>query len=336
MTKTTFWIVLGTGVSLVVCCFCLGGSFVVEVPAHLLLGWAIYPFRVVGETSPDWPAVGVTVVSLTSFTLGLHAFCRWFYATRNSQQPWAWRWTFGLVGIVLLAFLAGIAAIGITHQATWLATNKEPLVRSGFAIHSDRSHSSNNMRQIGTAVHNYHGVHTHLPLGGTYDAQGRGMHGWQTILLPYMEQQPLYNSIDLKQPWNAPANARAMSVEVMAYQHPSIDLRHADGFGLSHYAGNVHVLGPALMKFGDIADGTSQTILAGEVSSNFKPWGHPATWRDPALGLHKSPDGFGGPTPNVTQFLMADASVRKMRNDANPAVLKAFATPNGGEKDAWD
>ncbi len=327
-TRIELLVVITIVLLLCVCCLPDAG----EEFYAILFGWTKYPLRLGDTRVIDWPNTFLCLACLAGLTVGVHLFGRWFAAQRSAPTDWPWSRTLKLVGFQMLMFVAGIMAIGVTHEVYWLATSEQPLRERA----ADRTVSGNNLRQIGTGVHTYHGIHTHLPLGGNYDAQGRGMHGWQTILLPYMEQQPLYNSIDLKQPWNAPANARAMSVEVMAYQHPSIDLRHADGFGLSHYAGNVHVLGPALMKFGDIADGTSQTILAGEVSSNFKPWGHPATWRDPALGLHKSPDGFGGPTPNVTQFLMADASVRKMRNDANPAVLKAFATPNGGEKDAWD
>lgn len=337
MRKTTLWTVLGVGAGLMVCCWCIGGAaWIVETPVYLLFGWVLYPFHSMGEASIDWSNLAISLIALTFLTLGVHAFARWFHASGKPVRSWQWRWTFGLVGILLFAFVAGIAAIGITHQATWLVTNKEPLIEGGLRIAAAKATSGNNMRQIGTGVHNYHGVHNHVPLGGTYDAQGRGMHGWQTMLLPYMEQQPLYNRIDLKQPWNAPGNVEWMMLKVPVYLHPSIDQQEADGFAVSHYAGNVHVLGPTLMKFNDITDGTSQTILAGEVSTNFKPWGHPANWRDPALGLHKSPDGFGGPSQNVTQFLLVDASVRSMRNDANPAVLKAFATPNGGEKERWD
>ena len=35
--------------------------------------------------------------------------------------------------------------------------------------------------------------------------------------------------------------------------------------------------------------------MAGEVAGDFKPWGDPTNWRDPALGINRSPEGFGGP-----------------------------------------
>ena len=57
----------------------------------------------------------------------------------------------------------------------------------------------------------------------------------------------------------------------------------------------------------------------------------PANWRDPALGLHTSPDSFGGPHRKVSLILMCDGTVRSVRHDVSIEVMKAIATPNGGE-----
>ena len=86
-------------------------------------------------------------------------------------------------------------------------------------------------------------------------------------------------------------------------------------------------------KKNDITDGLSNTLLAGEAAGNFKPWGYPANARDPALGINKTPDGFGGPwiSKKGANFMFADASIRFFTDDIDPAVLKALSTPNGGE-----
>jgi prepilin-type processing-associated H-X9-DG protein len=110
-------------------------------------------------------------------------------------------------------------------------------------------------------------------------------------------------------------------------------LRDANGYGLSHYAANSHVLGPnTALRVGDITDGTSTTLLIGEVNTEFKPWGHPVNWRDPALGIQRSPRGFGGVAGSGgANFVMVDGSVRFISERVSPAVLRALATPNGGE-----
>src|SRR5262249_6999261 len=116
-------------------------------------------------------------------------------------------------------------------------------------------------------------------------------------------------------------------------QMRSAPLIDADGFGLSHYAANSRVMGPGKgMKVSDITDGAANTILIGEVNANFRPWGHPVNWRDPAKGINKSPDGFGGPrSSGGGLFAMADGSVRFIGEGVNSSVLRALATPNGGE-----
>lgn len=95
----------------------------------VLIGFALYPARLAGEQAIDWPSTFLCAACLVGLTLGVHYFGQWFAAHRGAA--WPWRRTVQFVGIVLLLFVAGIAAIGITHQATWLATSEEKLTRRG-------------------------------------------------------------------------------------------------------------------------------------------------------------------------------------------------------------
>ncbi len=82
------------------------------------------------------------------------------------------------------------------------------------------------------------------------------------------------------------------------------------------------------MRREDVTDGLSSTILIGEVAANFKPWGDPVNWRDPALGLGASPDRFGGvPGERGAQFVFMDGSVHFLSEDIDPQVLRARARP---------
>src|SRR6185437_14049928 len=142
--------------------------------------------------------------------------------------------------------------------------------------------------------------------------------------------------IDFTLPWDHPRNEKYFKCilpEFINGSLPSPPILDERGFGLSHYAANSRVMGGnKTMRLQDIHDGASNTLLVGEVNANFKPWGHPVNWRDPARGINRSPQGFGGsPSAGGAYFSMADGSVRFVSEGTPLAVLQALATPEGGE-----
>jgi prepilin-type processing-associated H-X9-DG protein len=83
-----------------------------------------------------------------------------------------------------------------------------------------RSQCVNNLKQIALALRNYEQAYNVLPPAYTVDAKGRPLHSWRTLILPYLEQPSLYNTIDLSKPWNDPANARALKTAVSVFGCP--------------------------------------------------------------------------------------------------------------------
>lgn len=61
-----------------------------------------------------------------------------------------------------------------------------------------RSQCSNNLKQIGLALLIYHDTYGEFPPAYTVDDKGNHLHSWRTLLLPFLEQKTLYESIDLK------------------------------------------------------------------------------------------------------------------------------------------
>jgi prepilin-type N-terminal cleavage/methylation domain-containing protein/prepilin-type processing-associated H-X9-DG protein len=76
-----------------------------------------------------------------------------------------------------------------------------------------RAQCVNNLKQIGLATHNYHGVHQKFPLGRVIEVGAGGAvsisraYSPHSQLLPFMEQSALYQAINFNLTWNPdPAN----------------------------------------------------------------------------------------------------------------------------------
>lgn len=63
-----------------------------------------------------------------------------------------------------------------------------------------RTQCTNHLKQIGLAIHNYHHSSKRFPMSVSYVAPSRNAHVWGESILPFLEQAPLYDSIDFRVP----------------------------------------------------------------------------------------------------------------------------------------
>jgi prepilin-type processing-associated H-X9-DG protein len=160
--------------------------------------------------------------------------------------------------LVLLALLALLAALFFPAIAR---------VRQAAA----RTQSQNNLKQIALAVHNYYATNNVLPAGVDDNHFSAATH-----LLPYIEQDNLYKQLDLKQGIDAKANAPVRGAVIRTYLSPLDPLMVVKpGYGATNYlfnAGTQHALKDnnglffqnSKVRFNDVKDGTSNTVMAGE------------------------------------------------------------------------
>lgn len=158
-----------------------------------------------------------------------------------------------------------------------------------------RSQCKNNMKQLGLAFHNYHDVFNYFPIAGTYGSNvsnqdQNGNWPWSMRILPYLDQAPLYNQIEVGEGTTIPANSanlgnpndyttavagtkEALLTNVIpVYLCPSANGDPVNPYqkkmGTLMYSMNNQIaqvpnpINP--MGIADIGDGTSNTILAGE------------------------------------------------------------------------
>lgn len=202
--------------------------------------------------------------------------------------------------------------------------------------------SRNNLTQIACAIHDYHDDHKSFPPAMTVDADGRPLHGIPALLLPYLgdAERKLAPRLDLAQPFDSTANRPLMDTPIEWFLHPAVEER--ENTSDFHYAFNSHLFPAGQgMTFRDISDGLSHTLLAGEIADGIRPWYTPHHTRDPGLGLNGGPLTFGSPLLESqyyrgVQFVAADGSVSTISDKIDPVVLRALATPAGGEQVDFD
>jgi len=218
-----------------------------------------------------------------------------------------------------------------------------------------RTQSSNNLKQIAIAFHNFADVHNRFPPAVIYGPDGKPWHSWRVLLLPYMEQVGLYNQYDFSQPWDAPANRKVSETVLPVFRDPAVEGNDA----ITSYAALVGantVFPPDLVKmsspddfpaclsrdklhFRDVTDGTSNTIMFATLDAERKiPWAKPEdiVFDDAFPGVGKA-GGIGanhpGATPDQKIGLVGftDGSVRSVRGDIDRDTIAPFLTRNGRE-----
>ncbi len=193
---------------------------------------------------------------------------------------------------------------------------------------SRRMACMNNMKQIGLALHNYHDTYKTFPPAYTVDSNGQPLHSWRTLILPYLGEQSLYNSIDLAKPWDDPANAQANRLVLRVYKCPSMTDQATPATCYQVIDDPASIFpGSTPVGMRSITDGTSNTLMVVEAApADAVPWMKP---QDVPLANLLPPSGAnhrGG--YNVT---MADGSVQFISTSINPPLLRSMMTRSGGD-----
>jgi prepilin-type processing-associated H-X9-DG protein len=169
------------------------------------------------------------------------------------------------------------------------------------------------------------------------DANGKPMHSWRVLILPYIEEQGLYDAYDFSQPWNSPANRQLAARMPRTYCCPSRELERATG--VTHYAAVVGSgtawPGATATRFSQFTDGTDETLLLVETHDGNICWLEPRDLPLATLPLEVNPPGQPGISSRHLQganAAFADGSVPTLSaEEITPAKLKALLTIAGGD-----
>jgi len=275
-------------------------------------------------------------------------------------------------GFTLVELLVVIAIIGV------LVALLLPAVQSAREA-ARRVSCVNNVMQLNLAIHG-HEFHQEVLPAGVTNADGpirNEPHGtqvsWIVSILPYMEQTAVYRKFDQAAGAYAEVNKEIRSVRIKLLECPSDGTpftNQANTIARSSYVGCHHdsespidkdnhglLFLNSKVKYSQIYDGSSQTILVGEAFTSAEGLGWVSGTRDtlrntsviekpqpylpPAQARPEEQEkekvgtlfvgGFGSQHPGGAIFGFADGSTRYLTQNTEPEVLRRLGNRADGE-----
>jgi hypothetical protein len=216
-----------------------------------------------------------------------------------------------------------------------------------------RSQSSNNLKQIGLAMHNYHDVYSKFPPQAIRNKEGKALLSWRVAILPFIGQQPLYQEFRLDEPWDSEHNKQLIARMPAAYNLPQAG-EAGRASGKTAYVAPLSKLPPAVATAADgepdkpvgkrknempfdlpqgtkiqlMSDGTSNTILVVEaLPESAVIWTKP----DDLVIEEKAPlAGLASEASPTFNTLFGDGSVRAISRTIDAEVFWNLLRMNDG------
>jgi len=229
-----------------------------------------------------------------------------------------------ITGIVLGCFFGTLGLISMLGILVGLLL---PAVNSAREA-GRRTQCMNNLRQIGLAMVNYMSTHNVFPPAATVSPDGEPLLSWRVLVLPYLDQQALYEKFKLDEPWDSPNNKPLVARMPGVFRCLDQPLTDTDKTIYQVLTGPGTLFEMARwIKPNAVTDGFSNTLMVVE-SNEPIPWTQPGDLKfTPGTPIQ----GLGSGHPGGFNATFADGAVRFLPNSIAPGALEALATRNGNE-----
>lgn len=191
-----------------------------------------------------------------------------------------------------------------------------------------------NLANIALALENYHADKGSYPPAYIADENGRPMHSWRVLLLPYMECGNLYKQYRFDEPWDGPNNRKLASHIPGIYRCMSHDYRGGDEFVTTYLA----IVGPNSVFRGSnatqregISDGLDKTMLVADVNQHAVHWMSPVDLSPDELVEEVAKIGEETNHPSGFVAVFADGSVRLLEKNTTAETIRAMTTTDSDD-----
>jgi prepilin-type processing-associated H-X9-DG protein len=193
------------------------------------------------------------------------------------------------------------------------------------------------LKQLALAMHNYHQYYGCFPPAYIPDKNGKPMHSWRILVMPFIEGETVGKEYRFDEPWNSPHN-RKITDEAMATKMFQCPSQPQTGKPTTNYMMIVgpHTIsdGPHGRKIAEITDALDNTIMLVEVADSDVYWAEPKDLDfdriDFKINGLKRP-GLSSYHPKGVNVAFCDGGLGTLPNSTLPEQIRAMATIDGGE-----
>ncbi|QDU95329.1 DUF1559 family PulG-like putative transporter [Lignipirellula cremea] len=223
---------------------------------------------------------------------------------------------------VLFVVLAVLAVVGFLCCGGMTLLLAPAVIAARGA--AQKTACSGHMKMISLGLMGYSDQNRTYPPAFTTDENGKPMHSWRVLILPYLEESALYEQYDFDEPWDGPNNSKLMD------KCPEVFRCLADDGDPNASSYQVVVDEKTGWKANDgvrvqsITDGISQTIAVVEVRQPGQNWLDPTPLKIADIPLGKPHSGG----MNVVYF---DGSTHFLPANVDRETLRRLLQINDGE-----
>ena len=193
----------------------------------------------------------------------------------------------------------------------------------------------NNLKNLSLALLAYHDAQGMFPPAYIADENGRPMHSWRVLILPYLDRQDIWMIYRMNEPWDGPNNRKLADIDLEVFKCPS------DTETPTTMTNYVAVVGPNTawpgtqqISLKDLSDGVGQTILLVEVANSGIHWMEPRDLYVAQMAPDINPtagQGISSFHPGCALVSFADGHTEVLRTTVSSEELRAMLTRSGNE-----